>query len=223
MTDSSTAAGWVDDRATFAAALDDLQSTGCLLLVLEAGGSDAGDDGCRRLLGDDAVDERKRLFVRSQADPGTPGPSADGSGERTLVYQSTGRSAGAAQSASSGPAATVVAGVDALEGAAEREIEALAPLGGYEDGQLRVCVDALGTLLEDDDLLSVLEFTKTLGDAARERSGIAHVHVDQHVAGMAVEALLPQFDAVVEVGGDEDARQRWHLPDESLSTAWLEL
>jgi len=221
MTDDSTAREWVDDRDTLAAALDDFESAGCLLLVLEADGTDAGDAGCRRLLGGDAVHERKRLFVRHQADTHADHHPRTGGERRSLVYQSTGRSA--ATASPSGQSTTVTSDVDALGDAVEREVDALAPLGGFEEGQLRVCVDALGAVLEDEDLLSVLEFTKALGDAARERSGIAHVHVDQHVPGIAVEGLLPQFDAVVEVGGADEARQRWHLPDESLSTAWLEL
>ena len=220
MTDSSTARGWVDDPATFAAALDDLKSTGCLLLVLEAGGSEAGGAGCRRLLGE----ERKRLFVRSEADTHTTSSSPTGDAdERTVLYRSAARDAAAAPPSPSLPATTVASEVDALGDAVADEVESLAPLGGYAPGQLRVCVDALGTLLEDDNLLSVLEFTKTLGAAVRERDGIGHVHVGQHVPGIAVEGLLGQFDAVVEVGGDDDPRQRWHLPDQSLSTRWLGL
>ncbi|MCD2202629.1 DUF7504 family protein [Halobacterium sp. KA-6] len=224
MSDGSTARGWVDDPATFTAALDDLKSTGCLLLVLEAGGSDAGGAGCRRLLGS-SDEERKRLLVRSETDTHTTSSTpTDDPDERTVVYRSTARDAAAAAPPSpSLPATTVASDVNALGDAVEDEVESLAPLGGYESGQLRVCVDALGTLLEDDGLLSVLEFTKTLGTAVRERDGIAHFHVGQHVPGIAVEGLLGQFDAVVEVGGDDDPRQRWHLPDESLSTRWLEL
>ena len=223
MADSSTARGWVDDPATFVAALDDLKSTGCLLLVLEAGGSEAGGAGCRRLLGDDSGEERKRLFVRSEADTHTTSssPTGDDPDERTVVYRSAAHDAAVAAPPSL-PVTTVASDVDALGDAVEDEVASLAPLGGYESGQLRVCVDAFGTLLEDDDLLSVLEFTKTLGAAVHERDGIGHFHVGQHVPGIVVEGLLGQFDAIVEVGGD-DPRQRWHLPDESLSTRWLEL
>ncbi|MCG1002921.1 MULTISPECIES: hypothetical protein [Halobacterium] len=222
MTDSSPAREWVDDPATFAAALDDLKSTGCLLLVLEAGGSDAGGDGCRRLLASDRGGRRKRLFVRSEADTHTTSssPTGDDPDERTVVYRSAARGAAAAPPEPSIPATTVASDVDALGDAVEDEAESL---GGYEPGQFRLCVDALGALLEDDNLLNVLELTKTVGSVARERDGIAHVHVGQHVPGIAVEGLLGQFDAVVEVSGDDDPRQRWHLPDESLSTRWLEL
>lgn len=226
MTDGSTARGWVDDPATFAAALDDLKSAGCLLLVLEAGGSDAGGDGCRRLLGGDDGRARKRVFVRSDADTHTTSstPTGDDPDERTVVYRSGARDATAATPPEpSLPSSAVATDVDALADRVASEAEALAPLDGYDPGQLRVCMDALGTLLDDDDLLSVLEFTKALGDLARERDAIAHVHVGQHVPGIAVEGLLGQFDAVVEVTGDDDPRQRWHLPDESLSTRWLEL
>lgn len=222
MSDGSQGAGWTDDPATFTSALDDLKSEGCLLLVLEVDSDEATDAGCRRMLGSDVLDDRRRLFVLGDTaghDVSTNGPE-----QRALVYRTAARSAtAAAPSSPSNPSDTVSADLDALGDALEDEVEALAPADGYEPGQLRICVDTLGDFLDEDDLVATLEFVKTLRAAVHDADGIAHVHVDQQVPAIAVEGLLPQFDAVVEVADDDDPRQRWHLPEESLSTAWLEL
>lgn len=223
---------WTDDPETFTDALDDLKNEGCLLLVLESASSHASHAGCRRMLADDALDDRRRLFVSTDDDASRQhGPRPGGSGgQRAITYRTVARGAvGVDAGATTDPPTTAVptttvrSDVDDLADAVEAEVDALAPPDGFDPGQLRVCVDALDELLSDADLLDVLEFTRTLRAVARDADGIAHVHVGTHVPAMAVEGLLPQFDAVVEVADDDDPRQRWHLPDESLSTEWLEL
>ncbi|WP_336037675.1 DUF7504 family protein [Halobacterium yunchengense] len=229
MSDVSHERGWVDDPETFTDALADLERDGCVLLVLESADDDASHAGCRRLLGDDPAVDRRRLFVSTDGTgQGHPGVRATdrASGDRRVVgYRTAAR--GAVAAAGTGdpdvPTTTVRGDLETLAATVESEVDALAPRDGYDAGQLRVCVDALGELLAADDLLSVLEFTKSLRAAVTDADGIAHVHVGTHVPGIAVEGVLSQFDAVVEVAGDDDPRQRWHLPDESLSTRWLEL
>lgn len=224
MADSSQGE-WVDDPAAFTAALDDLKSEGCLLLVLEVDSDDASDAGCRRMLGSVVPDDRRRLFVLGDTDGHAHSEaSANGTDQRALVYRTQARTAAASSgTAASNPPGTVTTDLDALGDALEDEVDALAPTGGYDSGQLRVCVDTLGDFLDEDDLVATLEFVKTLRTVVHDADGIAHVHVDQQVPPIAVEGLLPQFDAVVEVADDDGPRQRWHLPEESLSTAWLEL
>lgn len=226
MVDGSTRPKWVGDPDTFEAALDDLEAEGCLLLVLEAGDDDgAADAGCRRMLGDDDHADRKRLFVGTgSAIQQSPSAHRTEDDQRSVVYRSDERSAAAAPaSTSDSRSRTGQANAAALGDAMEAELRALAPVDGYDPGQLRVCVDGLATLLDDEDVRTVVQFVETLGTAVRDRTGIAHVHVDRHVPPLAVEALFPQFDAVVEVADGTDPRQRWHLPEESLSTEWLEL
>jgi hypothetical protein len=220
MSDCSQGTRWTDDPATFTSALDDLKSEGCLLLVLEVDGDDAGGAGCRRMLGSDALGDRRRLFVLGDANDRDV--AATDAAQRALVYRTGARST-AARPAPATPASETATHPDPLGHALEAEVEALAPVGGYEPGQLRVCVDTLGDVLDEDDLVATLEFLQTLRAAVHDADGIAHVHVDQQVPAIAVEGLLPQFDAVVEVADGDDPRQRWHLPEESLSTAWLEL
>jgi len=227
MSDASQGREWTDDPETFTGALDDLKSEGCLLLVLESAGSDASSAGCRRMLGDDAVNDRRRLFVLTDTEARTHQGvrTADhGTAQRAVAYRTAARNAVAASAnADEVPTTTVRSDLDDLADTVESEVDALAPADGFESGQLRVCLDALDELLADTDLLDVLQFTKRLRGAVTDANGIAHVHVGTHVPGIAVEGLLPQFDAVVEVADDDDPRQRWHLPDESLSTRWIEL
>lgn len=227
MSDTSHGRAWSDDPETFGDALDDLKDDGCLLLVLESAGSDASQAGCRRMLGEDAAGDRRRLFVLTDTDArahhGVRSTTRAGA-QRAIAYRTAARSAVAA--AGDGidlPTTTVRTDLDDLADTVESELDALAPADGYDAGQLRLCLDALDELLADSDLLDVLQFVKRLRTAVRANDGIAHVHVGTHVPGVAVEGLLPQFDAVVEVADDEDPRQRWHLPDESLSTRWIEL
>lgn len=227
MTDGPTERDWTDDPETFASALDELKQEGALLLVLESAGSDASSAGCRRMLGDDVAADRRRLFVLTDTDSrahhGVRAVGGD-TDQRAVAYRTAARSAVATSGTDTTiPTTTVDAGLDALADRVKAEVEALAPPDGYDAGQLRVCLDALDELIANDDLIDVLEFAKSLRRVARERSAIAHVHVGDHVPAIAVEGVLPQFDAVVEVADDDDPRQRWHLPDESLSTRWLEL
>ncbi|MFB6271170.1 MAG: hypothetical protein ABEH83_14595, partial [Halobacterium sp.] len=213
MTDGHTRRDWTDDPDTFASALDDLKADGALLLVLESAGSDASSAGCRRMLGEDAVGDRRRLFVLTDTDSRThQGVRTVGgdTGQRAVAYRTAARNAVAASGGDARvPTTTVDSGPAALEDAVEAEVDALAPPDGFESGQLRVCVDALDEMITNDDLIDVLEFTKTLKETAHEHDGIAHVHVGNHVPAIAVEGLLPQFDAVVEVADDDDPRQRW--------------
>lgn len=227
MTDADTARDWTDDPETFASALDDLKSEGALLLVLESSGSDASSAGCRRMLGEDAVADRRRLFVLTDSDGRAHHgvrTTGDDSGQRAVAYRTAARSAVAAAGGDARvPTTTVDSDLGVLEDVVADEVEALAPTEGFDAGQLRICVDALDEMIANDDLIDVLEFTKTLRETVHDAHGIAHVHVGNHVPAIAVEGVFPQFDAVVEVADDDDPRQRWHLPDESLSTRWLEL
>jgi hypothetical protein len=229
MSDASHERGWVDDPETFTDALADLERDGCLLLVLESADDDASTAGCRRMLGDDHAADRRRLFVLTDAvasrHRGVRATGNAAGAQRAVGYRTAARGAAAAASADDPdvPTTTVRSDLAALADTVEAEVDAMAPRDGYDAGQLRVCVDALDELLADASLLDVLEFTKSMRATVTENDGIAHVHVGTHVPGIAVEGLLSQFDAVVEVAGDDDPRQRWHLPDESLSTRWLEL
>jgi len=224
MGDSQADCDWTTAPDTFADALDDLKAEGCMLLVVESGSGAADHVGCDRMLGDATAEDRRRLFVRPDTteSPHVGAASPAATERETVVYSTGARTATTAPSGAVTPE-TVSGDVDALGTATEDAVDALAPPAGFDSGQLRVCVGGVGDLLGDADLAAVAAYVRRLRETVTAADGMAHVHVDDRVPATAVEGLFEQFDAVVEVAEAGDARQRWHLPDESVSTEWLEL
>lgn len=228
MAESAGERAWTEEPATFASALEELKSSGCLLLVVESADEAASTCGCNRMLGADALADRRRLFVHGDtaAHRRTEVSRRNRDDERTVVYRTGARdTATAGDSAFPGdePPDSTAIHPDDLAAAVESQVDVLRPPSGFSPGQLRVCVDVVGDVMATDDLASALSFTERLGEVVRAADGMAHVHVGDTIPPTAVEGFLPQFDAVVELEGEDEPRQRWHLPDESLSTAWLEL
>jgi len=229
MTDSSAAGQWSSSPETFADTLQELKQTGCMVLVVEDEGA-AAHEGCDRLLGSDDAADRRRLFVQTDAATSsrlTAAGRRDRTTERVARLRTASRTAAAtADGASGGPgaASAVASTVDDLAADVRDAVRALEPATGYEAGQLRVCVDALGDMVAATDTADATGFVADVRALVDEHDGLGHVHVTQETPGEAAEALLPQMDAVVEVAGDdEDPRHRWHLPGESLTSAWFEL
>lgn len=227
MADSSTGRDWTAAPDDFADALDDLKSSGCTLLVVESSGGDASTTGCDRMLGATEYEDRRRLFVETDAAASSQlaaagrDPDAE---ERVVRYDTTARGASAAVSTDGrGPKTTTATDLPGLAREAEDAAGELAPASGFAPGQFRVCVDAVGDMFAAADTAAVVSFVDRLGDLVSEHDGMGHVHVDRHVPSIAAEALLPQFDAVVELADDDAPRHRWHIPAESMSTEWLEL
>ncbi|WP_232701689.1 DUF7504 family protein [Halobacterium wangiae] len=227
MADAASGHRWTDSPVAFGDALDELKTAGCMLLVVQPPDGDGGHAGCGRMLGSDVSGDRRRLFVQTDAARAAGHGHADHhAGEsRTVVFDTTARAA-TATAPTDTPAdqpTTVTDSLAALADAAETELDALAPASGFEPGALRVCVDSFGGLLSAEDLAAAADCVERLQRAVTARNGMGHLHVSRQVPANAVEALLPMFDAVVEVADADEPRQRWHLLDESLSTAWLEL
>lgn len=227
MADTASGRGWTDSPVAFGDALDELKTAGCSLLVVEPASGDAGHVGCDRMLGEDVTADRRRLFVQTDAAHSTHrgGVDQQSGDSRTVVYDTTARTATTEQVANGATEATTTVSDDleSLADVAGTELDALAPASGFEPGQLRVCVDSFGGLLAAEDLAAAANCVDRLRRVVTARNGMVHLHVSRQVPVNAVEALLPEFDAVVEVADAENPRQRWHLLDESLSTAWLEL
>lgn len=227
MSDPSPGDEWSSSPETFAETLADLKQTGAMVLVVEAEDA-AVHEGCDRLLGADDQADRRRLFV--QTDDATSSRLAaagrrDRATERVARLRTARRTAAAADSSQPDPstASTVATGVDGLAADAREAVDALEPADGFDPGQLRVCVDALGDMVAATDTAAATGFVATVRELVDDHDGLGHVHVTQGTPGESAEALLPQMDAVVEVAGTDEARHRWHLPDESLTSAWFEL
>lgn len=218
--------------ATFAEALGQLKERGCLVLVVGAVGDDAKYVGCRRLLGDELSRPRRRLFVTTDSDidkhPGARATCGHGdpSDSRAITYRTAARAATSLEPETSTQVDTDVVddGIDALTDTAESAIDDLEMrAGGFEPGELRVCIDDLETIIANDDDVDVVEFIRTLRDRVLESSGMAHAHITRTAPGIPVDAILPYFDAILEVDSRDECRQRWHVRDAGITTEWLEL
>jgi hypothetical protein len=228
MSDSSTGGEWSSSPETFADTLESLKATGCMVLVVEDEGA-AVHEGCDRLLGADDREDRRRLFVQTDAAASSRLATAgrrDRKTERIARLETTRRTAttAEAQPTPTEGASNTASTTDELAADARDAVDALAPEAGFDEGQLRVCVDGLGDMVAATTPAAATGFVATVRELVDEHDGLGHVHVTQGTPGEAAEALLPQMDAVVEIAGDgDDARHRWHLPDESLTSAWFEL
>ncbi|MDH5021128.1 DUF7504 family protein [Halobacterium rubrum] len=228
--------GWSSSPETFADALQELKTAGCMVLVVENDDC-ATHDGCDRLLGADHSEDRRRLFVQTDAASSSRLSAAgrrDRTTERVARLETATRSTAAGASTSSqgdadGPSprtsdTTVASDLDTLAADARDAVDALAPPDGFEPGQLRICMDALGDVVAAVDTAGATGLVADLRALVETHGGLGHVHVTQAAPGAAAEALLPQMDAVVEIAGaDGSPRHRWHLPDESLTSSWLSL
>lgn len=218
--------------ATFAEALGQLKERGCLVLVVGAVGDDAKYVGCRRLLGDELSRPRRRLFLTTDSDidkhPGAKATCGHGDPDdsRAITYRTAARTATSLESDQSMRVQTDVVddGIDTLT---EVTSSAIADLetraGGFDAGELRVCIDDLETIIANDDDVEVVEFISTLRDRVLESNGLAHAHITRTAPGIPVDAILPYFDAILEVDSRDECRQRWHVRDAGITTEWLEL
>lgn len=217
---------------TFAESLHELKQQGCLVLVTGQVGDDAKYAGCRRLLGDDLVETRRRLFLTTDTElsnhPGAKATCAHAHPDdsHAIRYVTAARS-----SATRAPTATLDVERDTVEATLEavlsKATDAVSRLHERADGfgpsELRVCLDDLDTLIACHDDVTVIEFVQGLRELVLEHRGMCHAHLSRSAPGVPVDALMPYFDAVLEVDSGEDYRQRWHIPESDVSTEWLEL
>ncbi|WP_435095857.1 DUF7504 family protein [Halarchaeum sp. P4] len=229
--------------SAFTDRLGALKRDGCMLLLVTPPDHDAAAAACRRMLGDELLTERERLFVLTESDasdhPGTSlGKHGDPADTGVLRYHTEARSVTADSSMGSGgpsgpdtdsfaarvPSADIRGGLDALADGVEDEIGRLdARAGGLDPGELRVCVDTLDDLLAHDGTEAVHEFLHDVRDVVLAHDGMCHAHLSADVHAAPIDELGDAFDAVVEVDYDGRAKQRWHVPDLGFSTGWLAL
>lgn len=224
------------ETALFAQALSALKRRGSNVLVVGRGHDCTQLGACRRLLGDAAAGPRHRVLVSTggEADidqrlPANEPGAGPGTGSVTLVDRSIKtRSAATAQPASSiGSVSTKLVEGEGLASLGEAIADAIAAVearGPLAPAELRVCIDSLSPLLDENDESSVFEFLHALGGEVRRVNAMGHVHLPIEYEADPVATLAPAFDAVIELRGDADgSEQRWHLQDEDITTDWLAL
>jgi len=202
---------------TFAQTLAALKRSGCGLLVVGAA-PDTGVGVCRRLLGDAVADPRRRVVVLAGGTPGVAerlpesDPESDTGTLRVVDRREPTRSAAAASARPFG------LDVGSLETDVERAIAELEPDGGFGRAELRVCLDSAGAFLDANGTESTRRLLAGLCENVRDHDGMFHAHLPLPYGNETARTLAGPFDAVVELRPGE---QRWHVPDEGISTDWL--
>lgn len=226
--------GGLGAAGQFGRRLADLKRNGCNVLLV---GADALDAGCERLLGESSAGPRYRLFVTTDAGPSTArarlagvqsGPYRD---PATVVgWRAGGRDAGRADDRGDDERALRVTPVESddlgdLARAVEAAVESFeAEAGDLSPAELRLCLDSLTPLVEAYDERDVRRFLLGLVETVERVAGMGHYHLSDGYDSEAVAAVEPLFDAVIELRRVESrVEQRWHLPDENVTTRWLAL
>lgn len=106
--------------------------------------------------------------------------------------------------------------------------EAVDGLGGDEasflPGELRVCVDSLGSMIESTDLQTTREAIEPIRRAIGTHQGIGQFLLPVDPDDESVRTLAPSFDAVVAFRtGDDGIEQRWRLTGTGHETRWFPL
>ncbi|MFC6732698.1 MULTISPECIES: hypothetical protein [unclassified Haladaptatus] len=213
-------------------ALAALKRRGSSILLVGSGCEEAHDHACKRLLGDDPAEDRRRLFVftDSPIDVDRRLPSGNWGGDSVRVIDSTVLTRSAATTAQPGSISfpTTTVDEDDLAGlgrAISADMETFDMISdGLDAAQLRVCIDSLVPLLADHDEEDVFAFLHALAGELHRVGGMGHFHLPLSYDAEAVQLIEPLFDAVIETRCEGDVEyQRWHLQDGRLSTDWLAL
>lgn len=230
MTDQGDGGPQGEGGVDFAGRLQELKERGCAVLVTGDTAGDVHTEICRRLLGDDSVERRRRLLVFTNGTFGLEArlPPGGLGGEDTAVITTSNTRSAVVESVPS-PTIDVVeledasledlglAIVDAIETIDERH-------GPLEPAELRFGLDSLCPLLDTHGEQAVFEFLTIVTRYLRANDALGHVHLpverDEYVARL----LSPLFEAVVEVRvRDGHHQQRWHLDDGAVTSRWLSL
>ncbi|WP_331233449.1 DUF7504 family protein [Natronorarus salvus] len=217
---------------SFTRALRTLKREGCSLLVVGRVSSDLHERFSFRMLGDVEHEVRRRLVVLTDGRYGSverrlpracQGPVTETA--RVVLYEPETRGVTTTATRRVAPCPTTTAEGDLgdLGETVARELDRLEVVSnGLEPAELRICLDSLDTLLATEPPEVVFRFVHLLSTMATSRVGICHVHLHESIDHRYARELAPLFDATVElseVGGEP--RQRWHLREEALSSAWL--
>lgn len=198
----------------FAAELERLKREGSAFLVTGAVPETAHEAACRRFLGHG--EGRRRLAVTTDDRP------ADGHDVDHVVRVNLATRSAAAAPSTAG-AATDAASSVAVDDLAELGTAVDDYVGGLPDlepGALRVCVDALGPLVDEFGEEPTFRLFHLLLARVRRERGLAHVHLACPRDALVCRLFDPLFDGVTALRvRDGRAEQRWRVGD--ATTGWL--
>lgn len=169
-------------------------------------------------VGDPDVDVRRVRWECASRGTTTASPTGDGSSGDGPV--GTSRPVTPGSEAETGVESTAVESVTELGDVVSREVASVAD--GERPGSLRLCMDSPIPMVEAASERAVFRALHVLGTVVREHRGIGHVHLPMDRRAELVRVLEPLFDVTVELETfSDEARQRWYLHDEGLTSDWL--
>lgn len=234
-----------DDLSAFLNLLNKLKATGCSLLVVGDAPREVFARASGRLLGDADVVRYRVLGVTDATtqsigdrlpDPSeTPRPLSETT--RIVNHAGAPRSVTAAESPSApsklaGIEETCIADPDlrGLESTLCDAIDEVAEQAyDLQPADLRIGIDSVSPLLDRYDAEVVKRCLDAVGEHARSRDAMAHYLLPESYDNSRVQDLAPTVDAVVELrtvdpaAFGHDAQQRWHAPEQGVTTEWLPL
>lgn len=95
---------------------------------------------------------------------------------------------------------------------------------GFDPAELRLSLFTLSYLANQHDPAAVDRFVSAVGDHVRGVRGMAHYHLPVADDSKPVRRLTPLFDARIELRETNGRpEQRWHFPDDDVTTVWVGL
>ncbi|WP_425606706.1 DUF7504 family protein [Natrinema marinum] len=206
-----------------------LKRQGAGVLVVGSVRPDQRRDACRRLLGQESEQLRRRILVSTTGDSHQLPLRVDDPDPETfspISYDAQARSA-AASSPPAGPSIpaspTEVDTLADLGIAISSAIESFeTDAGGLEPAELRVGIDSLLPLLEEYGKQQLFKFLHLTNGRTRDVNGMAHYHLPVERDARIVPILSPLFDIVVELREQNgNYQERWIIDDGTHSSGWL--
>lgn len=202
--------------------LQSLRESGCTILVVGEVPADVSRRACTTLGGSP---EHELVTVRSGGGCSCH-TSHDGRGH-TVQWADQARGAAATTEGGDLQFSTTetehTAQVTTISALAEATAVAIGSAAEDTDpGELRVCVDSLGPVIEATSERAAFRFCHQLTATVREADGLGHVHLPVARDSERATVLGALFDVTVELelfGGE--ARQRWYLHEAGIVSDWL--
>ncbi len=213
----------------FSDELSRLKRQGAGVLVVGSVRADQRRDACRRLLGQDSEQVRRRILVSTTGESHQLPLLVDDTHPETfsaISYDAQARSAAASSPTAGQSIPASPTEVDTLADlgiAISSAIEAFeSDANGLEPAELRVGIDTLLPLLEEYGRQQLFKFLHLTNGRTRDANGMAHYHLPVERDARIVPVLSPLFDVVVELRErNGDYQERWVVDDGAHSSGWV--
>ncbi len=204
--------GSVDETRRFAQRLNEFKSEGCCILVTGNADNKAFNRQLRKSLGESS---RKQIIVAT--DTTEPerilGPDISDSKSSVEVIKQPVRSVSTASTSQ----------LDRLSNEILNVVHRFDNAFGLSDNDLRIGVEELNQLSDQVDRQTVIRFIRSLTQTIEFVNGTAYCQFrgSTERAEYLIDSGL--FDARIEVRNDRQGEERWHLPEDDITTDWVEI